>query len=82
MTLIKNIEVSDGDVKHYIRESCDVVNIEFGEIGLMLARRELGNTLKQKNLGGNSFFSKVDFLQILSETASSFSLQYEKGRKF
>lgn len=35
-----------------------------------------------KNLGGNSFFSKVDFLQILSETASSFSLQYEKGRKF
>lgn len=34
------------------------------------------------NLTGNSFFSKVDCLQILSETASSFSLQYKKRRKF
>lgn len=56
MTLIKNIEVSD--VKHYIRESCGVVNIEFGAIGLMLARRELGNTLKQKISGEILSFPK------------------------
>lgn len=81
VTLRNCIEVSIGGVKHDIREPCGVVNTVFGAIGLMLSRRELSNTLKP-NLKGNSFFSKADCLQILSETASSFSLQYKKGRKF
>lgn len=48
MTLTNSIEVSDGDVKHDIRESCAVVNTMLGAIDLMLAKREPGNTQKKQ----------------------------------